>query len=71
MADQTDQQTDAGFFPSRAVYGVALVFVVLGILNSMPTIPGWDDMWRGLTGVENLKVRNFGAYPKSSPRPDR
>ena len=66
MADQTDQQTDAGFFPSRAVYGVALVFVVLGILNSMPTIPGWDDMWRGLTGVENLKVRNFATeifYP--------
>lgn len=66
MADQTDQQTGEEFFPNRAVYGVALVFVVLGVLNSMPTIPGWDDMWRTLTGVENLKVRNFSTevfYP--------
>ncbi|WP_298864267.1 TRAP transporter fused permease subunit [uncultured Sulfitobacter sp.] len=66
MTDQTDQPADAGFFPNRAVYVVALVFVVLGILNSMPTIPGWDDMWRNVTGVEKLKVRNFATeifYP--------
>ncbi|MGB0440757.1 MAG: C4-dicarboxylate ABC transporter, partial [Paracoccaceae bacterium] len=53
-------------FPNRLVYGLALLFVGLGVVNSMPTIPGWDDMWRSLTGVETLRVRSFATewfYP--------
>jgi len=40
---------------------LALVFVAIGIVNSTPLIPGWDQMWRGLTGVETLKVRSFST----------
>ena len=44
---------------NRVVYVLALGFLAMGILNSMPTIPGWDDMWRSLTGFPMLKVRTF------------
>lgn len=53
-------------FPNRMVYGLALIFVIMGAINSMPLIPGWDDMWRGITGIENLKTRSFSTewfYP--------
>ncbi len=46
-------------FPNALVYVFALAFVLLGILNSTPTIPGWDDMWRQLTGFPQLRVRFY------------
>lgn len=48
------------------VYLLALLFVVIGIINSMPTIPGWDQMWREITGLPRLDVRAFATewfYP--------
>ena len=46
-------------FPNKIVYQLALLFVFLGTLNSTPLIPGWTELWRGLTGLENLKTRSF------------
>jgi TRAP transporter 4TM/12TM fusion protein len=43
----------------RIVYAMALVMVVVGIVNSMPAIPGWDDMIRTLFGNDKLHVRRF------------
>jgi len=43
----------------RLVYWLGLLLVVLGLLNVTPSIPGWDDMWRSITGIENLKIRRF------------
>lgn len=66
MADRTDTPRTETVFPNRSVYWLALFFVFLGVLNSMPTIPGWDDMWRHVTGMEKLKVRSFATewfYP--------
>ncbi|MEP3054159.1 TRAP transporter fused permease subunit [Ascidiaceihabitans sp.] len=66
MDEQTDAQKHRTLFPTKAVYALALFFVFLGIMNSMPTIPGWDEMWRNLFGSETLKVRNFATewfYP--------
>lgn len=66
MSDQPEMRPSDATFPNRAVYWVALVFVFLGVLNSMPTIPGWDDLWRNVSGMEKLKVRNFATeifYP--------
>lgn len=66
MDEQTDAQKHRTLFPTKAVYALALFFVFLGIMNSMPTIPGWDEMWRNLFGNETLKVRNFATewfYP--------
>ena len=66
MSKHTDTAHFKGQFPNAWVYYTALFFVVLGIINSMPTIPGWDEMWREITGIEKLKVRRFATewfYP--------
>ncbi len=66
MSDTTDQAASNALFPNRTVYIVSLIFVALGVINSMPVIPGWDQMWQSLTGIENLKTRKFATewfYP--------
>ncbi len=62
----TDAETPKSRFPNRGVYVLALAFVFLGILNSTPTIPGWDDLIPSLVGIPKLDVRNFATeyfYP--------
>ena len=66
MSDRSDAQEQDHLFPSKTLYVVALVFVAIGLVNSMPSIPGWEDMWRNITGIERLKVRAFATewfYP--------
>lgn len=66
MSKHTETESFKSAFPNGWVYALALGFVILGIINSMPTIPGWDDMWRTITGVQDLKVRRFATewfYP--------
>lgn len=66
MSETSEDQAQATVFPNRAVYVLALVFVAIGVINSTPLIPGWDEMWRTLTGVEKLKTRAFATewfYP--------
>ncbi|WP_370223619.1 TRAP transporter large permease subunit [Pararhodobacter marinus] len=43
----------------RIVFFMALVFVITGMINSTPAIPGWDAFWRHLTGWDWLEVRRF------------
>lgn len=59
MSDSFEQKTTEPDFPNSLVYFLALTFVALGILNSTPLIPGWDELWRGITGIEKLKIRTF------------
>ena len=59
MSDSMTAETRNDLFPNRIVYVLALIFVVAGILNSTPLIPGWDELWRGLTGWDDLKTRSF------------
>jgi TRAP transporter 4TM/12TM fusion protein len=66
MSNQPDRGIQKDVFPNMALYGVALLFVFMGVLNSTPSIPGWTEMWRGLTGSDDLKVRAFSTewfYP--------
>jgi TRAP transporter 4TM/12TM fusion protein len=66
MSNDSERQPIVSLFPNRTVYWLALFFILLGVLNSMPTIPGWDNWWRNITGIEKLKVRNFATeffYP--------
>ncbi len=66
MSDSTEQKPQLAMFPNKYVYVLALIFVAMGIVNSTPSIPGWDDMWKGLTGNDKLKVRSFSTeyfYP--------
>lgn len=43
----------------RTVWAMALIFVIVGLINAMPTIPGWEAFWRGLAGNPTLAVRRF------------
>ncbi len=66
MSESSDQEAYASIFPNRAVYILALLFVGVGLINSTPVIPGWDELWRGVTGVKDLKTRAFATewfYP--------
>ena len=59
MSNSLKQKSPETEFPNRLVYFLALIFVALGVINSTPLIPGWDDLWRGITGIEKLKTRSF------------
>ena len=66
MSESSDNQANVPVFSNRAVYVLGLFFVVIGLVNSTPVIPGWDDLWRTITGVEDLKTRAFATewfYP--------
>jgi TRAP transporter 4TM/12TM fusion protein len=71
MSDTTTEiaQQEAAqkqMFPNRTLYILALIFVFAGIINSTPSIPGWSEMWRSVTGIETLRVRAFATewfYP--------
>jgi len=66
MSETPEPNAHKTLFPNRTLYVLALLFVVIGLVNSTPAIPGWEDMWRSITGVEKLKVRAFATewfYP--------
>lgn len=43
----------------KLVYWLALTFVIVGLLNSMPGIPGVDDAFAGLFGFKNFTIRKY------------
>jgi len=43
----------------RLVYLLALLLVLVGMVNVTPAIPGWDNLWKDLTGYDFFKVRRF------------
>lgn len=57
MTDSSASTSKAG--QSVPVYVLAFVLVLAGMVNSTPAIPGWDEFWRGLLGVPDLRVRRF------------
>ena len=66
MSNRSDPPAQDRHFSQNVLYVMALFFVGIGLVNSMPSIPGWEDMWRSITGIEKLKVRAFSTewfYP--------
>ena len=43
MSEEPSAQEQTADFGERIVYWLALVLVIIGLLNSMPGIPGVDD----------------------------
>ncbi len=43
----------------RLVYWLGFSLVLLGLLNVTPAIPGWDEFWRSVTGMDFFKIRRF------------
>ena len=46
-------------FVERLIYILALLLVLLGLINVTPAIPGWDNLWKDLTGNEFFRIRRF------------
>ncbi len=69
MSDQTQPSEPPETKTSgvdRLVYLLALGLVFVGLLNVTPAIPGWDDLWKTLSGNEFFKIRRFSTewlYP--------
>ena len=54
---QTTTKQGADFFIDRFAYWLALSFVVIGLINVTPAIPGWDELWKNFTGNNPLIFR--------------
>ena len=61
MTDQNQEQRRKGSRSTaeRLTYWLGLLLVLVGLLNVTPAIPGWDELWRSLTGMDFIKVRRF------------
>jgi TRAP transporter 4TM/12TM fusion protein len=59
MSDIPKEMQQETLFPNRWVYILSLIFLAMGVVNSMPVIPGFPELIQGITGVENLKTRSF------------
>jgi TRAP transporter 4TM/12TM fusion protein len=59
MSENLERKAYLEVFPNRLVYAVALIFVIMGAVNSTPVIPGWDNLARSVTGLDWLKTRSF------------
>ena len=45
----------------KLVYVLALLLVLVGLINVTPAIPGWDDLWKTLTGNDMFRIRRFSS----------
>ncbi len=62
----SDSEAERSVFPNKSVYVLSLLFILLGVVNSTPVIPGWEDLLQNLTGFEKMKTRAFATewfYP--------
>ena len=51
---------------SPLVYWLAVFLVIVGLVNVTPAIPGWDGLWKTMTGIDSFKIRRFPSewlYP--------
>jgi TRAP transporter 4TM/12TM fusion protein len=63
MSDQNSSNStvplEKPVFVERLVYILALLLVLLGLVNVTPAIPGWDNLWKDLTGNDFFRIRRF------------
>ncbi|MDD9910048.1 MAG: TRAP transporter fused permease subunit [Ahrensia sp.] len=59
MSDRPSTNESKRDFGLTLVYWLALALVIIGLLNSMPGIPGLDDAAVALTGWKDLVIRKY------------
>ena len=59
MTGEPDSNADQPSFSLRLLNWLALAMVFIGLLNSTPGIPGYDNLVATLTGIEGAKLRKF------------
>ena len=45
--------------PERLLFALSLALVIIGLINSTPGIPGYDDLAAGVFGQDGLRFRKF------------
>ena len=59
MSNDSPPRAERGDIGQQIAYGLALVFVLVGLLNAMPGIPGIDDAFAGFLGFKNFTIRKY------------
>jgi len=59
MSSQNDHEIQPKTFAGRLVFWMAVLFVVVGMVNSMPGIPGLDLWLQEVTGDPFFSIRKF------------
>lgn len=59
MSDTSAPEKEQRSIGGTIVYAMALIMVIVGIVNSMPTIPGLDELIRDILGNNKISVRRF------------
>ncbi|WP_298299287.1 TRAP transporter fused permease subunit [uncultured Litoreibacter sp.] len=59
MSDTATDQNDRGGRGTRLLYALSLLLVVIGLANSTPGIPGYDDLAATLLGQDWARLRKF------------
>ena len=59
MAKQPPISTSTTDISARILYALCVGMVVIGLINSTPGIPGYDDLASGLMGIEGATFRKF------------
>ena len=44
---------------TQVVFFLGLLLVIVGLLNVTPGIPGWDDLWKSITGMDFFKAVSY------------
>lgn len=59
MTTKSDLTENTQNASHRLLYWLALLFVLVGLVNVSPSIPGWDALWKTITGWDQFKIRRF------------
>ena len=59
MAKQVPDRTPKTDISALILYALCVGMVVIGLINSTPGIPGYDDLASGLIGIEGATFRKF------------
>jgi len=59
MSDQDALAENSNSFAFRLTYWLAVIFVIIGMINAMPGVPGLDQLAKDLAGNQNFIIRKF------------
>ena len=59
MSDTTGSKTETRSFALKLLYVLSVLMVVIGLINSTPGIPGYDELAARIWGQDGVKFRKF------------
>ncbi|MEM7472906.1 MAG: TRAP transporter fused permease subunit [Pseudomonadota bacterium] len=59
MSTESDASTASKGFASQLVFWLSVFFVIMGMVNAMPGIPGVDQWFKDITGNQHFVIRKY------------